>query len=137
MKNRNRDFLRSVLVTALLVLFALACHSIAYRLEQPELSRFLNFIRTSVYVGLLSVWGVSAHRRVVQPQVRRYLAAVSVLMVGWLILREVKFRFILDLNVERYLWYLYYVPILLTPLLALFVSILLGKSIFLKNHFKK
>ena len=128
MKNRNRDFLRSVLSVVLLVLFALACHSVAYRLEQPELSRFLNFIRTSVYVGLFSVWGVSAHRRVVQPQVRRYLDAVSFLMVGWLILREVKFRFILDLNAERYLWYLYYIPILLTPLLAMFVSILLGKS---------
>ncbi|MBQ7726207.1 MAG: hypothetical protein IJT66_03590 [Clostridia bacterium] len=127
MKKRNREFFGSILITVLLVLFALVCHSVARRVELPEFSRFLNFIRTSVYIGLFSVWGVSAYRRVVQPQVRHYLVAVSILMVGWMILREIKFRFVINADIERYLWYSYYIPILLTPLIALFVSVLLGK----------
>ena len=125
---RSGGFYRTVLTVAGLVAFALLCRSVARRIEIPELSRLLNFIRTSVYVGLFSVWGVSAKRRVVQPQVRRYLVAVSALMVGWMILREIKYRFTVDPDVERFLWYLYYIPILVTPLVALIVSVLLGRN---------
>lgn len=128
MKKQNRAFLQNIGTVVLLVLFAVTCHTVARRVDSPEISRFLNFIRTSVYIGLFSVWGVSTRHRIVQPQVRRYLVAVAVLIVGWLVLREIKFRFIADPDAERYLWYAYYIPILLTPLFALFVSILLGKN---------
>lgn len=112
----------------LLVIFAFALHSAARRIDIAPISLFLNFIRTSIYVGLFSFWGVTAYRRVVQRSVRTYLVLVSVLMVLWIIIREFKFRFIINSNAERYLWYSYYLPLLLTPLLALFVSVLLGKS---------
>ena len=59
---------------------------------------------------------------------RRYLVFVSALMVFWMILREVKYRFIINPDAERYLWYMYYIPILVTPMIALFVSVLPGKS---------
>ncbi|MBO4693733.1 MAG: hypothetical protein J5659_05025 [Clostridia bacterium] len=121
-------FFRGFITAALFIIVAFACHSIARRTDFVALSRFLNFIRTSIYIGLFSFWGVTAHRRVVQGQVRKYLVCVSALMVLWIILREYKFRFVLDTNVERYLWYSYYIPLLLTPLLALFVSVLLGKN---------
>ncbi len=128
MKN-SKAFAIHALSVALLVLFAVACHGFARRtIELKELSFFLNFIRTSIYLGIFSVWGVSVSRRVVQPQIRRNLIAVAVLIVVWMVVREIKFRFIIDINTERYLWYSYYIPLLLMPLIALFVSALLEKN---------
>ncbi|MBQ3665228.1 MAG: hypothetical protein II919_03890 [Lachnospiraceae bacterium] len=125
---KNREILIKFLTVSFFVFTAVCCHSVARRIEMPVISRFLNFIRTSIYVGMFSVWGVSVYHRLVQVQVRRYLVFVSALMVFWMILREVKYRFIINPDAERYLWYMYYIPILVTPMIALFVSVLPGKS---------
>jgi len=63
----------------------------------------------------------------VQAQVRRYLTAVSALMIFWFALRTMKYYFVIDPTVTRYLWYLYYLPMLFIPLLAVYVSLSLGK----------
>lgn len=84
-------------------------------------------IRTIIYIGLYIAWGVSVRKRVIQLQVRRYLTAVSALMVFWFVVRSMKYYFIFNLDITRYLWYLYYLPTLFIPLLAVYVSMLLGK----------
>ena len=61
-----------------------------------------------------------------QTQVQRYLLAISMLMVLWLLLRSIKFS-IANADAERWLWYFYYVPILFIPMLSVFVSQSLGK----------
>lgn len=87
----------------------------------------LGLIRTVIYIGLYTAWGISIRKRVVQAQVRRYLTAVSVLMVFWFAIRTMKYYFVIDPVVTRYLWYLYYVPMLFIPMLAVYVSVSLGK----------
>lgn len=84
-------------------------------------------IRTMLYIGLYAAWGISIQKRIVQAQVRRYLTAVSVLMIFWFALRTMKYYFVIDPTVTRYLWYLYYLPMLFIPLLAVYVSLSLGK----------
>lgn len=84
-------------------------------------------IRTMIYIGLYMAWGVSVRKRVVQAQVRSYLTAVSVLTVFWFVVRSMKYYFVLDTGMIRYLWYLYYLPMLFIPLLAVYVSMSLGK----------
>lgn len=84
-------------------------------------------IRTMIYIGLYMAWGVSVRKRVVQAQVRSYLTAVSVLTVFWFVVRSMKYYFVLDTSMIRYLWYLYYLPMLFIPLLAVYVSMSLGK----------
>ncbi len=84
-------------------------------------------IRTMIYIGLYMAWGVSVRKRVVQAQVRSYLTAVSVLTVFWFVVRSMKYYFVLDTVMIRYLWYLYYLPMLFIPLLAVYVSMSLGK----------
>ncbi|MCR4593962.1 MAG: hypothetical protein K5761_02775 [Clostridiales bacterium] len=128
MKKRNRKIVINLLAVLSLVIIAFVFHLIAREIHDEITGRFLNFLRTSIYIGLLSAWGVSVYRRIVQPQVRRYLIFVTVLLTAWVFLRELKFRFVIDPDVERYMWYSYYIPILLTPLIALFVSVTLGKS---------
>ena len=87
----------------------------------------LGLIRTMIYIGLYAAWGISIRERVVQAQVRRYLTVVSLLMVFWFAVRTMKYYFVTDPTATRYLWYLYYIPMLLIPLLAVYVSISLGK----------
>ncbi len=112
---------------SLLIVTALACRYLGY-LPNAFFSKLLNFVRTLIYIGIISVWGVSVNRRVVQTQVRILLNCVTLIMVFWLTVREFKFRFVDNPTVIRYLWYSYYIPILLIPLLALLVSFSLGKS---------
>lgn len=124
---RKKRLIRITVTVTLLILLALACRALAY-LPNAYMSKLLNFVRTFIYIGLISVWGVSVNRRVVQSQVRFILNSVSVTMVLWLTLREFKFRFVENPDVIRYLWYSYYIPILTIPLLAFFVSLSLGKN---------
>lgn len=47
--------------------------------------------------------------------------------VVWLFLRAVKYRFFVDDDVTRYLWYLYYVPQVLAPLFSLYAALQIGR----------
>ena len=49
-------------------------------------------------------------------------------MLVWLILRTLKYEFVTDLTVARYIWYLYYLPMLFIPLLGVYIALSLGKS---------
>lgn len=90
-------------------------------------SPIYNHLRSGIYIFLLCAWCHSVWVRIVQTQVQRYLLAISMLMVLWLLLRSVKFS-IDNTDVERWLWYFYYVPMLFIPMLSVFVSQSLGKS---------
>ena len=127
MMNRKNRIVKIVVSVVMLIVLAALCRYIGYH-TPAFYSRMLNFMRTFIYIGLISAWGVSVNRRVVQSQVRVILNAVSLIMVFWLTLREFKFRFVENPTAIRYLWYSYYLPILLIPLLALLVSLSLGKS---------
>ena len=86
-----------------------------------------NHLRSGIYVFLFSAWCYSLRIRIVQTQVRRYLVAISVLMVLWMLLRSIKFS-IENTDAERWLWYFYYFPMLFIPMLSAFVSQSLGKG---------
>ena len=90
-------------------------------------SPVVSHLRSGIYVFLFSVWCYSLWIRIVQTQVRRYLLAISVLMVLWILLRSIKFS-IENTDVERWLWYFYYFPMLFIPMLSVFVSRSLGKG---------
>ena len=87
----------------------------------------VSHLRSGIYVFLFSAWCYSLWIRIVQTQVRRYLLAISVLMVLWIVLRSIKFS-IENTDAERWLWYFYYFPMLFIPMLSVFVSRSLGKG---------
>ncbi|MBR1629399.1 MAG: hypothetical protein IJ679_09080, partial [Lachnospiraceae bacterium] len=66
-------------------------------------------------------------RRVILSSVRRMLICEAVIMDLWLAAREFKWYIVEDPDIIRWLWYGYYIPMLLLPLLALYVSLYLGK----------
>ena len=85
-------------------------------------------LRNTIHIGLLVAWDISVRRRVMQPQALKLLRAVIALMLFWFVTRMLKYEFVTDPVLVRYLWYLYYLPMLFIPLCALYSAILLGKS---------
>ena len=65
----------------------------------------VSLLRSFIYIGLTTWCGVSLWQRIVQAQVRRYLAATAALCVFWLSIRTVKFFFAATPAAIRYLWY--------------------------------
>lgn len=86
-----------------------------------------SYLRSFIYIGMFAAWGLSVRRRIVQKQVRRYLTGVSLLLILWFTLRSAKYFIFWQPNVIRYLWYLYYLPMLFIPTLALLIAMSLGK----------
>ncbi|MCF2652295.1 histidine kinase N-terminal 7TM domain-containing protein [Anaeromassilibacillus senegalensis] len=84
-------------------------------------------VRSLIYIALYIGWGISVSKRIIQVQVRHYLIAVSGLLVFWFVIRTTNYFFVDNADTKRYLWYLYYLPMLFIPLFSLYVAILLGK----------
>ena len=93
--------------------------------EQLEL--ICSILRTSIYIVLFATWGISVSNRIIQPQVRRYLVAISALMGFWIAIRGIKYSLAECPWVMRHLWYLYYLGMLFIPLLVVFIALSLGK----------
>ena len=84
-------------------------------------------VRSLIYIALYIGWGISVSKRIIQVQVRHYLIAVSGLLVFWFVIRTTNYFFVYNADTQRYLWYLYYLPMLFIPLFSLYVAISLGK----------
>ncbi len=111
----------------LIITLAVICRRIVYDPDLISIGDVANIIRIFLYIGLFTIWGVSVNRRVMQAHTRRYLTLVSAIMVIWLVVRELKWHFLISPDMLLYAWYLYYFPLLFIPLIALFVSLSLGR----------
>ena len=124
MSKATKKSLLCALAALALIAFAMW---LRYASRQIFHSPAVNHLRSGIYVFLFSAWSYSLWNRIVQTQVRRYLLAISALMVLWILLRSIKFS-IENTDAERWLWYFYYFPMLFIPMLSVFVSLSLGKG---------
>ncbi|MDD6799780.1 MAG: histidine kinase N-terminal 7TM domain-containing protein [Firmicutes bacterium] len=109
---------------SLTILLAFSCRLIGQNEIFTPLS---SLIRSFLYIGLYTAWGISVYTRIVQVKIRRYLSIEAVLMVAWQSLRTVKYLFSSDYNTSRYLWYMYYLPMLFIPMFSVFIALSIGK----------
>ena len=116
----------ALLCVSLAVVAAAVLRQIGFYVNE-QVDLFFTILRASIYIGLFAAWGVSTRNRIIQPQVRRYLTAVSALMIFWMTVRSIRYSLEEALWVMRHLWYLYYLPMLFIPLLAVFIALSLGK----------
>ena len=130
MNKKKNAIYKNLFFAAALIFIAILCRYII--LSVPFLSPFsdklLNYIRIFIYIGILSLWGVTVSRRVMQPKVRRMLISIASLMVFWLVIREFRYHYIIQPDILRFIWYMYYIPMLIIPLLGLYISVFLGKE---------
>ena len=96
----------------------------AYR-AFPFLSTLLFCLNLSVYLFLLVFWIRSVRQRLLPSRSRDYLMTAACCAILMLLLRSVKYRLIdvSDLDLARYIWYLYYLPMILMPTLFLMTCV--------------
>lgn len=111
-------------IFAVLVIAALLCRIVG---KVSPRYLFWGILRTLIYIGLYIGWGISIHKRVVQKAAKNTLIFISGLMIFWFVVRSIKYFFAMDVNVERYLWYSYYLPMLFIPQAAVQTAVLLGQ----------
>ena len=92
-------------IVALLIVCAVAARVITRGHWEAAYFLPVSLLRSFIYIGLMTWWGVSLWQRIVQTQVRRYLAATAALCVFWLSICTVKFFFAATPAAIRYLWY--------------------------------
>ncbi|MGN0372748.1 MAG: histidine kinase N-terminal 7TM domain-containing protein [Enterocloster sp.] len=88
-----------------------------------------NTIIFTLFTAAAFIWGFQLRRRLLQPAVKRNLTGVVVLILFWIAVRTIKYDFAAEGHIiKRYIWYLYYIPMVLIPLL-MFLSVLwIGRS---------
>ncbi|MDR3896874.1 MAG: histidine kinase N-terminal 7TM domain-containing protein [Oscillospiraceae bacterium] len=124
MKATTKHLLPTVFVFTAIAI-AYACRMLAkFDIGGPA----VNHIRTALYLLLFTLWGVSLDRRIIQRQALHCLRLTAALMLLWLILRTLKYSFVTGLAAGRYIWYLYYLPMLFLPLLCVYIALSMGKS---------
>lgn len=84
----------------------------------------------ALQAGLVLFWIQSIHYRLLPSRSRTYITAAAFLMIGYLMLRCVKYRFFGDdpTPATRYCWYLFYLPMLLIAVLFLMSCISLNRQ---------
>lgn len=108
----NKNYLRIGFVISLLIVIASICE----RVNTDSILRttngiLLGLIRSSIYIGMFAAWRFSVRQRIVPKNTRRYLSAVAFFLILWMVIRTVKYYFVVDPNINRILWYCYYIPI--------------------------
>lgn len=124
MKATTKHLLPTVFVFAAIAI-AYACRMLAkFDIGGPA----VNHIRTALYLLLFTLWGFSLGRRIIQRQALHCLRLTAALMLLWLILRTLKYSVVTGPVAGRYIWYLYYLPMLFLPLLCVYIALSMGKS---------
>ncbi len=126
MVNSNFKKYSTILYVIFAIFTARVLRQIGFQLENP-LKLYLVILRASIYIGLFTAWCISVRNRIIQPQVRRYLTVISALMAFWMTVRTIRYSLGECMWLMRYLWYLYYLPMLFISSLSVFVSLSLGK----------
>lgn len=124
MKATTKHLLPTVFVFTVIAI-AYACRMLAkFDIGGPA----VNHIRTALYLLLFALWGFALDRRIIQRQTLHCLRLTAALMLLWLILRTLKYSVVTGLAAGRYIWYLYYLPMLFLPLLGVYIALSMGKS---------
>lgn len=123
MKGTTKHLLPTVFVCTVIAI-AYTCRMLAkFDIGGPA----VNHIRTALYLLLFALWGFSLDRRIIQRQTLHCLRLTAALMLLWLILRTLKYSVVTGPAAGRYIWYLYYLPMLFLPLLGVYIALSMGK----------
>ena len=122
----NKKKMLSCGVILISVLLAYIC-----RLARPEnvfMRNIADQCRNCIYLGIYCAWVIYLEKHVVHKKMRRCLTAIGCLMVFWFLVRTVKFHILHDPLGEHVCWYLYYIPMILIPVLGLAAAMFFGEK---------
>lgn len=114
-----------IIVAILLVILMGILRGIRFQYTYLDVIFFLlNYV---VYTVLYLSWIISIGHRIMQKNIKTYLLSIGILLLFWFFVRTAKYKyFILMPQYNTFLWYLYYVPIILIPLLGYYIAVNVG-----------
>ena len=124
MIKKNKKLFAGILLTAILIIVARALRLMINDMESLALATLLIYLRGVIHLSLALVWTVSVYQRITNKQARAFVLSVGVLMLVWIVAKTAKWEFFPN-NTDtlvRYLWYAFYIPMLLIPLIGIFVT---------------
>lgn len=127
----ERHVLRSVAIAVLFVLSGVLGH---IPVPVPYVKTLMEWAGYSIVLLLLSEWMIRIFLRVRQRSICYCLLAVAGLCIFWYMARTLKWSVAGDEWMRRYLWYLYYVPIVLLPPLSLLTAFCVGRPPSYRVH---
>ena len=116
----------SVLFTVLIVLgtglFRIPSYYYAHGLK-------FQLFYTLIYIAACFQWFHSIRRHFLQREMRIILSSAALLMIFLLAIQFTKYELVPKTSIlSRYLWYMYYTPFLLLPVLILHATLYVGKT---------
>ena len=126
---KYRQDKKILLTVAALILCAVVCRLFSrFDVVDDALNYLCSLLRSIIYMGIIITWGVSVRRRVLNRSVRRYLMAIAALLLFWFGIRTCKFLFLEGIPaLQYYCWYGYYIPMILIPLMGIYLACCLGR----------
>ena len=124
MLKKNKSVFRIIAAVAVLLVVAYMLRHFPLPAEGLVLLKTVFImLRSTIHVSLLAAWCVSVHRRLMDPKIRGMILTAGVLMVFWLVAKTVKYEFLVTNShpIGRYIWYAFYIPMILMPLLGVFI----------------
>ena len=126
--------LRSILFPVLILGIGFLRYVLDRKLKIPY-----ECIVSLLWIAFFYWWLHCTRRRFAQKRVRRYLFAFTLLVIFFILLRMFKYEFCTpDGAVERYLWYLYYIPIVLIPVVTIRAIMNMTRpdnAVFTRKHY--
>lgn len=126
---KNRREKKALLIIAALVLCAVICRLISmYDIVDDALNYLSSMVRMAIYMGIIIAWGISVRIRILNRFIRGYMLAVAALLLFWFMIRSCKYFFLEGVPVlQYYCWYGYYIPLILIPLMGIYLASSLGR----------
>lgn len=120
----------SAIFVAVLILLAWMMEGLDNMVADATLQAMFLAIRNLIHISLIAGWCASLYRRILNKQVRQYMIVNGLLMAFWLMAKAIKYDFISSrlYFLGRYIWYSYYIPMILIPLLGVFIIDHIGKQ---------
>lgn len=120
---------KRILIVTGCIICAVLCRMITkFDIVTGTLNSSFSILRSLIYIGIVIAWGISIYQRILNSSVRHYLLLIDALLLLWMLIRTSKYLFLTKLNLAScFCWYGFYIPMLLIPLMGIFVALCLGE----------
>lgn len=114
------------LVCLMLIMASSILHILGHNFALPLAFNNIIFF---LYTFAIVIWVRQLQRRILQKPVKRYMAIVGILMIFWMQIRTVSYVYLPNEHfTSRYVWYLYYLPMIFIPTFLLMTVLHTGKN---------
>ena len=93
-----------------------------------NVSKLLALAAQLIFFGILTYWTVSVISRVSDKSIKTGLAATIILMSSLMLLKLIKYNVLFNPTAERYVWYAYYIPQCLAPVVLLLTVLRMARK---------